>query len=579
MKTIQKTDRGGVDETFTSRLIARCGRVSGLLVTTLAFALAASPADAAKQARSVKSIGEFQMPIGDESQPAFNEVEIRTRIPMGVERLRQEKQRLQDAPDLGAPEDAGGQGASDGSADAPAEPERDAAAPDAAPDPLTLSTSCRTNVATGFAPSDIHGASGPSVLVVVTNVDVGVYNNSNCALISRVPLTTLFAGSIDIANQTLFDPRVLYDRSSGRFLVTAESRDNRGNTDQYQYFAVSTSSTASAWNRYQITLSRGTTRFCKVATNSFWDYPSAGKSANRWFITANDFAASGGATGAILAIDKAPTLTGGTAGIVCWNNLQFNIAPPIVLDGLTSQSVFLYPRATSIGRYNHAAGATPTADTLATATAYTIPSWSIPPDAVQPNGQRLDSIDGRFQSASIQSRDRLWNVHAVASGSRPVVRWYRLQRTTSTVLGTETYSGAATYHLFNPSFATNSGIDGSPAYLTLSRTIPTSPTGGRAAMIIGAGPNNTSADWSWSVAATSSNQFATDGFGTPCNSTSRGSCRWGDYSSTNVDPDGAGGGWGFNQLVNGTDQFSWFTVGRKKLYNVQSGPIARGAPD
>jgi hypothetical protein len=576
MKLIQRiVDRA--PDSFSARLTGRFGRLSALLVTTAALALAALPADAAKQTRKVRSLGEFQMPAGDESQPAFTEVEIRTRIPMGVERLRQEKQRLQDAPDLGAPEAEGDQG---GIAGAPAEAEVEDQAPETAPDSLTLSTSCTTNVATGFAPSDIHGAAGPSVLVVVTNVDVGVDNKGNCALISRVPLTTLFADSTDIANQTLFDPRVLYDRSSGRFLVTAESRDNRsGNTDQYQYFAVSTSSAASAWNRYQIPLSQGSTRYCKVATNSFWDYPSAGKSANRWFITANDFAASGGATGAVLAVDKAPTLTGGTAETICWNNLQFNIAPPIVLDGLTSQSVFLYPRATSIGRYNHAAGATPGADTLVTASAYTIPSWSIPPDAVQPNGQRLDSLDGRFQSASIQSRDRLWNVHAIASGSRPVVRWYRLRRTSSTVLSTRTYSGASTDHLFNPSFVTNSGIDGSPAFLTLSRTIPSNATAGRAAMMIGAGPNTTTVGWSWSVAATSSSQFDTDGFGSPCNSTSRGSCRWGDYSSTTVDPDEAGSGWGFNQLIEGTNQFNWFTVGRKKLYNLQSGPIAQGAPD
>ena len=121
------------------------------------------------------------------------------------------------------------------------------------PDPLFVSTLCNANIATEFAPSDIHGAVGPSRFVVVTNVDIGVYNRVGCGIVSRVSLKTLFAGFAGIANQTLFDPRVLYDRAAGRFFVTAESRQT--GTDQYQYFAVSTNSTAAAWNRYRFRLS------------------------------------------------------------------------------------------------------------------------------------------------------------------------------------------------------------------------------------------------------------------------------------------------------------------------------------
>jgi len=436
--------------------------------------------------------------------------------------------------------------------------------------PLAPSTpQCNTNIATGFAPSDIHGAAGPNVLVVVTNVDIGVYNKSTCAIISRVPLKTLFAGFGDIANQTLFDPRVIYDRAAGRFLVTAESRDNRtGNTDQYQYFAVSTTNAAAAWNRYRFTLSFGTSFFCKRARNSFWDYPSAGKSANRWFITANDFPATGSATGAILVIDKAPTLTGGATSGKCFNNLQFNVAPPIVLDSLTSQSVFLYPRSTFIGRYNHAAGATVGADTLAAGASYAIAAWSVPPDAVQPNGQKLDSLDGRFQSASIQSRDRIWNIHAVASGTAPVIRWYRLQRSVSNTLSTNTFASG---HLFNPSFVTGSGLDGAPAFITASRTVPTCTSSAcLAAMLTYSGPNNTTTGWLGYVAATSTNQFLTTNGSTLCNNDARGSCRWGDYSSITVDPNEAGSAWGFNQLINGTNQFNWFTRGVREVYNLQN---------
>lgn len=205
---------------------------------------------------------------------------------------------------------------------------------------------------------------------------------------------------------------------------------------------------------------------------------------------------------------------------------------------------------------------------------YSIPAWSVPPDAVQPNGQKLDTLDGRFQSASIQSRNRIWNIHTIASGSRPVVRWYRLARDSDKVVSKITYSGASTHHLFNPSFVTNSGFDGSPAYIRVSRTIPPSPNAGRVAMLMGAGPNTTGGGWSWTTVATSPGQYAVDGFGNSCNTTSRGACRWGDYSSVTVDPDQAGTGWGFNQMINGSTQFDWYSFGAKKIYNLQSRPEA-----
>lgn len=542
----------------------------------LTLALATPSTFAARQVQKAQSIGTFEMPAGDQFEPAtvsvFDYQEIRTGIPMGEEQLLEQKELsaigLADyvgAPPRTVPERLG-IGVTADNADAES---ADAESAEAAPDTLVPNTACNTNVATGFAPSDIHGAAGPAVLVVVTNVDVGVYSKSTCAIISRVPLKTLFAGFSDIANQTLFDPKVIYDRAAGRFFVTAESRDNRtGNTDQYQYFAVSTTNGATAWNRYRFTLSFGTTRFCKRASNSFWDYPSSGKSANRWFITANDFPVSGSVTGAILAIDKAPTLTGaGTSGI-CWNNLAFNVAPPIVLDSLTSQSVFLYPRSTFIGRYNHRAGATLGADTLTAGANYGIAAWAVPPDAVQPNGQRLDSLDGRFQSASIQSRDRIWNIHTIASGATPVIRWYRLSRAASSVLSTNTFTSG---HLFNPSFVTGSGIDGAPAFINASRTVPTCTTSScLASMITYSGPNSTSTGWLGYLAASSTSQFLTTNGSTLCNNDVRGSCRWGDYSAITVDPNEAGSAWAFNQLINGTNQFNWFTRGRKEVYNIQN---------
>jgi hypothetical protein len=518
---------------------------NSLVATTLLSVVLAMPAFAANTVKMAEQVGTFNMPAGDYRNPVVK----RTAISTGLA-----------TPDSSAEAKAEA-GAASGAVITPSVK--------GGVTPRFASAGCATNIATGFAPSDIHGAVGSTVLVVVTNVDIGIYNKSTCAIISRVPLKTFFAGFGDIANQTLFDPRVIYDRAVGRFFVTVESRDNRaGNTDQYQYFAVSTTSAAAAFHRYRIGLSIGASFFCKRAANSFWDYPSVGKTANRWFITANDFPAAGGASGAVLVLDKTPSLSGAGVGFTCFNNRAFNISPPIVLDGLTSQSVFLAPNTANLTRYNHAAGATVGADTLTVATAYDIPDWAVPPDAVQPNGQELDSLDGRFQSSSIQSRDRIWNIHTVAFGTRPLIRWYRLQRSVSSVLSTVTFQSTGTSHLFNPSFVTSSGLDGASAFINASRTEPAATcvaASCRAAMITFSGPNSVSSDWTQSLAGTSSNNFATAG-ATSCNASSRGSCRWGDYSSINVDPNDANRAWGFNQLINGPSQFNWFTSGREEVY-------------
>ena len=530
-------------------------RLFGAMLLSATFTASAYAATSVQKAEGGSV---FRMPAGVIASAPGAGVEIRTKVPMGDAALvalkrgavRSSAEESGNAPFQVPEKGSGGNG----------------------PDPLYASTLCNANIDTGFAPSDIHGAVGPSRFVVVTNVDIGVYNRAGCTIVSRVGLKTLFAAFAGISVQTLFDPRVLYDRAVGRFFVTAESQQT--GTDQYQYFAVSTDSTASAWRVYRFALSVGASFFCKRAANSFWDYPQAGKSSNRWFLTANDFPAVGSATGAILAIDKAPTLTGaGTTGR-CYNNLAFNLAPPIVLDSST-QSVFLAPRTTgSILRYNYTATGVIGTDILAAGASYAIAAWGIPPDAVQPNGQRLDSIDGRFQNASIQSRDRIWNIHSVASGARPLIRWYRLQPSVSAVLSTETFQSTATSHLFNPSFVTNSGIDGSPAFITASRTDPTcASVGCLAAMLTFSGPNNAgAADWTQSLAGTSTTSFTFASGATTCNLSSRGSCRWGDYSAITVDPLDGGRAWGFNQLINGTNQFNWFTRAAEEIYNLQAAP-------
>jgi len=419
-------------------------------------------------------------------------------------------------------------------------------------EPKALYKECVTNIATGFAPSDIHGAAGSTNLVVVTNVDIGIYNKSNCGIVSRVPLRSFFGGFGIPSTQTLFDPRVLYDRPSGRCLVVVESRDST-NTDQFLYIAGSTSSSCTSWNLRRFTLSSGASVFCKAAASDFYDYPNAGYNVRRLVVTSNNFGAS--VYGTLLSIDKPALYSNGGVSGACFRPLTFNLAPAVVGDSNASMFV-LSPGSgsgSSLSRLRLTTSASGVgSDTLASTSSISIAAWTAPPAASQPNGELIDTLDGRFQSASKQLGSLLWNVKAVNIGGFARHRLYKLSTTGTTALFTRTPTTstcANADHLFNPSIDTNSTSTSALAFVTSSRTCPSQATAGNVAHVIFRGPNSSTANWVFTTIQTSASQY------TGCG----GGCRWGDYSSTQIDPSSTGRAWGFNQLVTGSSQFSWNT--------------------
>jgi len=547
--------------------------VAGASVTALSVGMTAATADdnisahATTYATTTPRGVSYSMP--SKSAPVAAPAQAPVSIPLGIPNgranltaLKKSASAAQGAPDAGAVI-------------------RESSAT-AAPTPQAVTKLCgNVGVATGFAPSDSHGAVGVTNIVTVKNVTIGVYNKTTCGVVAaEQPLKTFFAPTGVPSTATLFDPRIIWDKWTNRFFMEAESSDST-NKDQYQYFAVSKDGTGTTWWLYRVTLSQGTSKFCKSATNSFWDYPNIGSSRGvnpatasgqgRWFITANDFPASGGATGALLSIDKAASLTGGSVVIKCFAGLPANLAPPIVLDPSTT-SQLLSPGSgggSAIQRRNLFAATTGAGgDTLTAIANVTIPSWVAPPPAAQPNGVTLDTIDGRFQSASIQSRGFIWNVHSIGLSGFSKVRMYRLSTssavTTPTLVFTPTTTTAGE-HLFNPSVTTASGAVNAPAFITATRTIPSSATSGRATTLVFAGLNASTSSFDWQVNSLgqSPSQF------TGCTE-----CRWGDYSATQIDPSASGVAWGFNQMATGTSMFNWTMHTGSVTLNLPYAPAA-----
>lgn len=436
---------------------------------------------------------------------------------------------------------------------------------------------CVANAGTGSAPSDIHGAVTPTNLAVVTNTHVGIYSKTTCRPVSFLSLKTFFSqsgGFVIPAAETLFDPRVLFDRLNSRCIITAESRNDTPppfiNTDQFLYIASSRDSSCTTWRRIRFVLSQRNTVFCKESRFDFYDFPNAGYNIRRLVVTSNNFRTDNTAYGTLLSIDKVALHGNAAVFARCFlSSLPTNMAPAVVGD--TNSRMFILSPGSGFGssvnrrRLNPVGSGSTMDDTLTNTGNVAIPPWLAPPDAVQPNGQRLDTLDGRFQSASKQIGTLIWNTHAENIGGFARVRTYRF----STIGGllasrlTTTTTCSNVDHTFNPSLDTNATSTTALIFITYSRTCPSQAATGRAAHLVSRGANTLAGSFAFDTVETSATNFATE-LGFVCNFAApptkpRASCRWGDYSATQIDPSNTGRAWGFNQLVTGTTSSDWNT--------------------
>jgi hypothetical protein len=423
------------------------------------------------------------------------------------------------------------------------------------PKNLSVIYNCTGNASTSGAPSDSHGAVGKTAYLEVTNVDIGVYSRTGCTKLLGKSLKTFF-GITDSAT-TAFDPQAAYDPVKDRFVITAET-ERTNSTDQYQYFAVSkTNNAAGAYWVYKLRLSDSTGTFCKKASTDFWDYPHLGYnnsgtsgSTAKWFLTANVFPTSGAAYAAIMTIEKPPTLTGGSATLRCYGTdtfaVQFDTAPPIVRT--TGNLAYFLSTGSGSGSSLKKYTIDTTANTIAGPSTIPLPaSWTAPPAASQPGTtQKLDTLDGRFQSASVQIGTTLWNVHAVNVSGRARSKVYKVNATANTSVLAVFVQTSSTSFNFNPSFVTGSTSTTSPGFLTWSTTDP--PAGIKPAMDMLTGPNASSTGW-----------FVTRFVTSTSSCTSASVCRWGDYSSTTLDPLNVNQAFGVNQYLTGSSEFNWST--------------------
>ncbi len=289
--------------------------------------------------------------------------------------------------------------------------------------PQTLSTSFDALSLTdsGFIPPDTMGAVGLHHFVEVINGSVAIYTKVGVRL-SRVSLNSFFTaviGGTTYPRNGSFDPHVIYDRRSGRWLAVALERGAVSGHDNDAILAVSASpDPTGAWNKYLIPVGDPDSGGSAV----FSDYDTLGTDENGVYVAVRMFGPSSFAK--IAAVPKAQVLAAGTATVSVFTGITDMWATPQPAHNLDPVAAggpawFVASSTAGYGDVNYRrltwSGTTPTLD--ATAGGLTTPTYGQPVNApASGSGTPINVGDDRLQMAVIRA-DSLWTCRSVGTDS------------------------------------------------------------------------------------------------------------------------------------------------------------------
>ncbi len=261
------------------------------------------------------------------------------------------------------------------------------------------------NVTQGTPNDNDVAISNGGMIVSVANSNFNVYNDTG-KYVSGKTLPTL-GSALGPLNRT-YDPRVIYDPEQDRFIIVF--LQGSSSTDTRIIVAFSQSNDPSLkWNLYQLP--------GNITQDSSWsDYPIISLTKDELFITVNrlkdnTFWKNGFLESYIWQVDKMKGFSGDSLAQKVYSNIQFNgqsvwnicpakggsklYGPGLFLlsqrpSDLQNDTVFLHSISNTIKSGN----ATLSTRILKNQTAY-----GLQPNAIQPNGKKLQTNDARVLSA------------------------------------------------------------------------------------------------------------------------------------------------------------------------------------
>ena len=251
----------------------------------------------------------------------------------------------------------------------------------------------------GLTPPDPDMARGYDYEVCVTNDDFAVYDTCG---------TRLFYSDInDYLNNPafLYDCKIIFDPWEGRWVMMYHEKDDDPQVSKLDIIVSADDlpfGIGSSWYyRFEMLQDGGT-------SNAAWaDYFDLGYSSTQLYASGNMFKYAGGYRWARLRVfDKAAVYAGAGAASLSFSGLtnpdgsqtdtprSAKMQSSIGVDGLFINSRWGGGNKITIWKLTDAFGA----NTL-TKTDITVGNYTPPPDATQPSGEKLDTIDSRLMSA------------------------------------------------------------------------------------------------------------------------------------------------------------------------------------
>jgi len=394
-------------------------------------------------------------------------------------------------------------------------------APNVAPPVVNNFEALNNAVSCGCQPPDVNAAVGVSQVVETVNLRLQVFNKAGAQVCAGTSLNT-FLGTTD----SLSDPRVQYDNINARWTFNATVIPASGTAVPALWVAASQNSNGcGGWFRFRVTFAGGS-----FPAGTLLDYPILGQDRNAIFIATDNFTPTS-ENFTVFGIPKSAIYAGAGFSFSAFNTASL-VAPasnggiPMIA---TTFNYFL-GAVPGVGyrfyRMTNSGGAGATLTLQATiASAFTAP----PRQIFQPGTTNtLDPLDGRIVWSPVNDGNFIWFAHGINIGGFPGVRYGAVGIATNAATVALAFR-SGTSDDFNPSVGVgNSPTGGNFIFLNWAFTdtpnnIPTSHTvdsvnpGGGVPNLIG-----TSA-----VLATGSS--TTTQF------------RFGDYSSSTIDPTNANG--------------------------------------
>jgi hypothetical protein len=430
----------------------------------------------------------------------------------------------------------------------------------------------------GGVPPDSDGAVGPSQFLVAVNGRIRVFDKAGVVGALDEDLASFFSPVLS-ANSLTTDPRVRFDPLSGKWFVSAiDFNVNEAiPVDNRWMLAVSDGGTitnSTVWTFFEFTAGSGNT-----SSGTLADFNTLGIDKNALYFSATMFDQSGNFVNTNAWVIRKSSVTGaGPIVFTKFSNLDtiaggIPTAGPFAAEGVNNtdpsatQGYFIGVDVNAFGlldiRRVSNPGGTPS---LSGNLQVTVPDTAFPfkaanllgasvPAGVTVAGSStpLDDIDDRLGVASIQN-GKLYAVHNIGVDStgaasdtptRDAVRWYEL----GNLSGTPSLSRSGTIF--------DSSVSDPTSYWIPS--IAVSPQG-HAVIGMDAGSDNTHPD-----GAVSSMLSGTSTFSTPARYTSSSAgynplfqagdptLRWGDFSTTTVDPCDQQTFWTIQEYVDNAD--------------------------